>query len=148
MASYSRKHTELMAGKGLHKSPLAVQSCYYYLVPKLPPARSPSGAEPSTKPSSCLSVWDQIFQAKPDRGGQHLRNHLAPLLIVRIKIHSQRGEQGLPRLNTETGQVGMKVKAIPSCLVRPLKDSGLLHASQLFSLHQTPHSSSIQATNF
>ena len=55
MASYLQKHTELMAGKGLHKSPLATQSCYYYLVPKLPHACSPAGAEPSAEPS-CLSV--------------------------------------------------------------------------------------------
>lgn len=44
-----------MAGKGLHKAPLATQSCYYYLVPKLLHACSPPGAEPSTEPS-CLSV--------------------------------------------------------------------------------------------
>lgn len=55
MASYSRQHTELMAGKGLHNSLLAAQLFYYYLVPKLPDAGSQPGAEPSPG-LSCLSV--------------------------------------------------------------------------------------------
>lgn len=55
MASYSRQHTELMAGKGLHNSLLVAQLFYYYLVPKLPDARSQPGAGPSPG-LSCLSV--------------------------------------------------------------------------------------------
>lgn len=85
-----------MAGKGLHKSPLAAQSCYYYLVPKLLHTRSPPGAGLSTE-LSWLSVCLGLHLL--GQAGQRWitpQKSPPPNPCVRIKIQGQGGEGACP----------------------------------------------------
>lgn len=101
-----------MAGKGLHKSLLVAQSCYYYLVPKLLYARSPPRAE-SSQSSAVLSVGQSVCIGLhlPGRARQKWINTseiTLPKLLCGLKFRA-RGEKGHAQLKQQmTATAGLR----------------------------------------
>lgn len=119
-----------MAGKGLHKSPLAAQSCYYYLVPKLLHARSPPRAGPSTE-LSCLSVClSRTPSSRPSWTEMgNTSEIISPQPLCGLKFRA-REERGLAQIKQrEMAMVGLQVGWTACTISSPGSDCTFPHTS-------------------